>query len=49
MRSFKRKYYCYKVLGFTHPQHFTRFFKQRTGMTPKEFRQSATRKDKWVR
>ena len=27
-------------LGFKYQQHFTRFFKQRTGMTPNEFRNS---------
>jgi AraC-like DNA-binding protein len=25
-------------LGFKYPQHFTRLFKQRTGMTPNEYR-----------
>lgn len=25
-------------LGFKHPQHFTRFFRKRTGVTPREFR-----------
>ena len=28
-------------LGFEHPQHFTRLFKSRTGMTPNEFRLAA--------
>jgi AraC-like DNA-binding protein len=28
-------------LGFEHPQHFTRLFKSRTGMTPNEFRMTA--------
>ena len=27
-------------LGFKYQQHFTRLFKQRTGMTPNEYRQS---------
>ncbi len=25
-------------LGFKYPQHFTRLFKQRTGVTPNEYR-----------
>ncbi|MGN6435079.1 MAG: helix-turn-helix domain-containing protein, partial [Agriterribacter sp.] len=25
-------------LGFKYPQHFTRLFKQKTGMTPNEYR-----------
>jgi AraC-like DNA-binding protein len=25
-------------LGFKYPQHFTRFFKQKVGFTPSEFR-----------
>ena len=27
-----------EILGFEYPQHFVRFFKQRTGMTPSEYR-----------
>jgi AraC family transcriptional activator of pobA len=29
------------ALGFADPAYFTRFFKQRIGMSPKQFRQGA--------
>lgn len=29
-----------ELLGFEYPQHFVRFFKQRTGMTPNEYRKA---------
>ena len=30
-----------QALGFEYPQHFVRFFKARTGVTPSEYRKTA--------
>jgi AraC family transcriptional regulator, transcriptional activator of pobA len=35
------------LLGYSHASHFTRFFKQRLGVTPEIFRSTAPR-DRWV-
>jgi AraC family transcriptional regulator, transcriptional activator of pobA len=35
------------LLGYSHASHFTRFFKQRRGVTPEAFRSKA-RRDTWV-
>jgi AraC family transcriptional regulator, transcriptional activator of pobA len=29
------------LLGYSHPSHFTRFFKQRRGTTPETFRNNS--------